>query len=115
MYASRDPSGEMATRPDQGAPGAIASVESTARVDRTTCFAGSGRIQPQIAPAEISMTSPNTAYNTLRSRGLRSLTSSVAAATDGVTDVLSAAVATLSVIAGRLRAAARSAISESGS
>src|SRR5467141_259400 len=40
MYASRDPSGEMATRPDQGAPGAIASVESIARVDRTTCFAG---------------------------------------------------------------------------
>src|SRR5213593_1374440 len=57
MYASRDPSGEMATRPDQGAPGAIASVESIARVDRTTCFAGAGRIQPQIAPAEIRMAS----------------------------------------------------------
>src|SRR6266568_8937619 len=51
----------------------------------------------------------------LQSRGLRSLTSSVDAATDGVTDLLSEAVATLSVIAGRLRAAARSAISESGS
>src|SRR3989454_5709326 len=86
MYASRDPSGEMATRPDQGAPGAIASVESIARVDRTTCFAGAGRIQPQIAPAEISMTSTITAYNTVLSRRLRSLPSNVPAATDGGTD-----------------------------
>src|SRR5438034_7914689 len=73
MYASRDPSGEMATRPDQGAPGAIASVESIARVDRTTCFAGAGRIQPQIAPPEIRMASTMTAYNTVLSRPLRSL------------------------------------------
>src|SRR5438876_6083203 len=28
-------------RPDQGAPGAIASLEATARVELTTCFAGS--------------------------------------------------------------------------
>src|SRR5256712_12485111 len=80
MYASRDPSGEMAMRPDQGAPGAIASVESIARVDRTTCFAGAGRIQPQIAPAAISMTSTITAYNTVLSR--------LPAATGGVTDGL---------------------------
>src|SRR6266480_1261376 len=99
MYASRDPSGEMATRPDHGAPGAIASVESIARVDRTTCFAGAGRIQPQIAPAETRMASTVTAYNTLLSRRLRSLTFGVDAATDGVTDLLSGAVATLSVIA----------------
>src|SRR6266568_8211839 len=89
MYASRDPSGEMATRPDQGAPGAIASVESIARVDRTTCFAGSGRIQPQIAVTEISMASTIRAYNTLLSRRLRSLTLGVDAATDGMTDGLS--------------------------
>ena len=68
-------------------------------MDRTTCFAGAGRIQPQIAAAEISMASPITAYNTLRSRGLRCLTSSVGAVTDGVTDLLSGGVATLSVIA----------------
>src|SRR5436309_15778381 len=85
MYASRDPSGEMAMRPDQGAPGAIASVESIARVDRTTCFAGAGRIQPQIAPAEITMASTITAYNTVLSRRLRSLPSNVPAATDGGT------------------------------
>src|SRR5438309_12022360 len=89
MYASRDPSGEMAMRTDQGAPGAIASVESIARVDRTTCFAGAGRIQPQIAPAEISMASTITAYNTVLSRRLRSLTPGVDAATDGMTDGLS--------------------------
>jgi hypothetical protein len=99
MYASRDPSGEMATRPDQGAPGAIASLESIASVYRTTCFAGAGRIQPQIAVAEIRMTSAITTYNTILSRRLRSLTSSVDAATDGVTDRLSEAVRTLSVIA----------------
>src|SRR6267143_6206137 len=97
MYASRDPSGEMATRPDHGAPGAIASLESIAKVDRTTCFAGTGRIQPQNAVAEISMASPITTYNTLLSRGPRSLTSSVDAATDRVTDILSEAVATPSV------------------
>src|SRR5258708_13274640 len=39
MYASRDPSGEMATRPDQGAPAAIASVEPTASADPTTSSA----------------------------------------------------------------------------
>src|SRR5438105_6478701 len=84
MYASRDPSGEMARRPDQAVLGAIASVESIASMDRTTCFAGAGRIQPQIAPPEISMASTITAYNTLLSRGLRSLTCGVDAATDGV-------------------------------
>src|SRR5947207_6084447 len=117
MYASRDPSGEMATRPDQGVLGAIASVESIASMDRTTCFAGAGRSQPQIAPAEISMASAITAYNTVLSRGLRSLTASVDAATGGVTDCLTgaAAVSTVAVIAGRLKAAARSSISESGS
>src|SRR5438046_10106163 len=65
MYASRDPSGEMATRPDQGVLGAIASVESIASMDRTTCFAGAGRRQPQIAPAEISMASAIREYNTV--------------------------------------------------
>src|SRR6267142_2320892 len=100
MYASRDPSGEMATRPDHGAPGAIASVESVARMDRTTCFAGAGRIQPQIAPAAISMTSTITAYNTVLSR--------LDAVTDGATDGLSgAADATVSVVAGWLNEAAR--------
>src|SRR5213076_1161709 len=93
MYASRDLSGEMATRPDQGVLGAIASVESIASMDRTTCFAGAGRSQPQIAPAEISMASAITAYNTVLSRGLRSLTASVDAATGGVTDCLTGAAA----------------------
>jgi len=97
MYASRDPSAEMATRPDQGAPGAIASVESIARVDRTTCFAGAGRIQPQIAPAEISMTRTITAYNIVLSRRLCSLSRGVEVATDGVTDGL------CGDIAGRLK------------
>src|SRR6266403_6297880 len=105
MYASRDPSGEMATRPDQGAPGAIASVESIARVDRTTCFAGAGRIQPQIAPPEISMASTITAYNIVLSRRLCSLPCGVEVATDGVTDGV------CGDIAGRLNAAARSSIS----
>src|SRR6267142_2050079 len=109
MYASRDPSGEMATRPDQGAPGAIASVESIARVDRTTCFAGAGRIQPQIAPAEIRMTSTITAYNTVLSRRLCSLPCGVEVVTDGVTDGVCGDTA------GRLNAAARSSISASGS
>src|SRR2546428_552545 len=115
MYASRDPSGEMATRPDQGAPGAIASVESVARVDRTTCFAGAGRIQPQIAPAEIRMTSTITAYNTVLSRPLRSLPCGVEVATDGVTDGVCGDTARSTVAggAGRLKDAARSSISES--
>src|SRR5437867_7842439 len=93
MYASRDPSGEMATRPDQGVLGAIASVESIASMDRTTCFAGAGRSQPQIAVAEISRTSAITAYNTIVSRRLRSLTVGVDAATDDVTNGLSEAAA----------------------
>src|SRR3989440_8018526 len=100
MYASRDPSGEMATRPDQGVLGAIASVESIARVDRTTCFAGTGRIQPQIAPAEIRMASTITAYNTVLSRRPCSLPCGVEVATDGVTDgVCGASGATVSEIA----------------
>src|SRR3989441_10230963 len=86
MYASRDPSGEMARRPDQAVLGAIASVESIASMDRTTCFAGAGRSQPQIAPAEIRMASTITAYNTVLSRRLRSLPCGVEVATDGVTD-----------------------------
>src|SRR5258705_6953878 len=109
MYASRDPSGEMAMRPDQGAPGAIASVESIARVDRTTCFAGAGRIQPQIAPPEMRMASTITAYNIVLSRRLCSLPRGVEVATDGVTDGVGGD------IAGRLKDAARSSIPESGS
>src|SRR5207249_8592061 len=115
MYASRDPSGEIAIRPDQGVLGTIASVESIARVDRTTCFAGAGRIQPQIAVAEIKMASPITAYNTLLSRGLRSLPGGVEVATDGVTDGVGGerARVTVAVIAGRLNITARHASSES--
>src|SRR5947208_8943355 len=86
MYASRDPSGEMATRPDQGILGAIASVESIASMDRTTCFAGAGRSQPQIAPAEITIASAITVYHTAFSRPLRSLPLGADAATGGVTD-----------------------------
>src|SRR3989475_8938678 len=117
MYASRDPSGEMARRPDQAVLGAIASVESIASMDRTTCFGGAGRNQPQIAPAEIRMASAITVYNTAFSRRLRSLTFGADAATDGVTDGLAGAAATsaVAVIAGRLNAAARSSISASGS
>src|SRR5256885_16924365 len=115
MYASRDPSGEMAMRPDQGVLGAIASVESIASTDRTTCFAGAGRSQPQIAPAEISMASAIMAYNTVLSRRLRSLTFGVDAATDAVTDGLSGAAercfgTAAWLIAGRLRVAARTGI-----
>src|SRR5467141_217404 len=107
----------MATRPDQPVLGTIASLESIASVYRTTCFAGAGRSQPQIAVAEISMTSVITAYNTILSRRLRSLTFGVDAATDGVTDGVcgDTARSTVAVIAGRLKAAARSAISASGS
>src|SRR6267378_5710172 len=114
MYARRDPSGEMATRPDQGVLGAIASVESIASMDRTTCFAGAGRSQPQIAPAEISMASAITAYNTVLSRRLRTLPCGVEVATDGVTDGVCGETArsTVAVIAGRLKVAARSSISE---
>src|SRR5713101_5654629 len=117
MYASRDPSGEMARRPDQAVLGAIASVESIARLDRTTCFAGAGRSQPQIAAAETTMASAITAYNTVLSRRLCSLPCGVEVATDGVTDGVCGETArfTVAVIAGRLKAAARSAISESGS
>src|SRR5437016_10084693 len=86
MYASRDPSGEMARRPDQAELGAIASVESIASMDRTTCFAGAGRSQPQIAPPEIRMASTITAYNTVLSRRMCALPCGVEVATDGVTD-----------------------------
>src|SRR5439155_23849811 len=108
----------MATRPDQPVLGTIASLESIASVYRTTCFAGAGRIQPQIAVPETSMASAITAYNTVLSRRLRSLTFGVDAATDGVTDGLSGAAerclgAAASVIALRLNAAARSAIASS--
>jgi len=78
-------------RPDQGVLRTIASVESMTQVYRTTCFDGAGRIQPQIAVAEIRMTSAIMAYNTILSRRLRSLTFGVDAATDGVTDGLSGA------------------------
>src|SRR2546430_8342476 len=117
MYASRGRSGEMATRPGQGATGAIASVESIARVDRTTCFAGAGRIQPQIAPPEIRMASTITAYNTVLSRRLCSLPCGVEVATDGVTDGESGETAksTVTAIAGPVNAAARTSISASAS
>src|SRR5436309_14342521 len=109
MYASRDPSGEMARRPDQAELGAIASVESIASMDLTTCFAGAGRSQPQIAPPEIRMASTITAYNTVLSRRMCSLPCGVEVATDGVTDGV------CGEIAGRLKDAARSSISASGS
>src|SRR6059036_1469190 len=99
MYASRDPSGEMARRPDQAVLGAIASVESIASTDRTTCFADAGRSQPQIAVAEIRMASAITVYDTAFSRRVRSLTFGPDAATDGVTVRLSGAVVTVWVIA----------------
>src|SRR5438309_10240147 len=90
MYASRDPSGEMARRPDQAVLGAIASVESIASMDRTTCFGGAGRSQPQIPPAEIRMACSVTAYNPLLSPRLLSLTFGVDAAMDGVSKAESA-------------------------
>jgi len=98
MYASRDPSGEMATRPDQGAPGAIASVESIARVDRTTCFAGTDASNPERGSRNQHGEPDHDVQHPPIARP-RSLTSSVDAATDRVTDLLSEAVATLSVIA----------------
>src|SRR6266550_7971376 len=102
MYASRDPSGEMARRPDQAVLGAIDSVESIASMDRTTCFAGAGRSQPQIAPAEIRMTSTITAYNTVLSRRLCSVPCGVEVATDDMTDGVcgDAARSTVPVVAG---------------
>ena len=117
MYASREPSGEMARRPDQAVLGASASVESIASMDRTTCFAGAGRSQPQIAPAEITIASAITVYHTAFSRPLRSLPLGADAATGGVTDGVcgDTARSTVAVIAGRLKAEARSAISASGS
>src|SRR3989442_8507558 len=107
----------MATRPDQPVLGTIASLESIASVYRTTCFAGAGRSQPQIAPAEIRMASTITAYNTVLSRRLCSLPCGVEVATDGVTDGVcgDTARSTVAVVAGRLKDAARSSISESGS
>src|SRR5437773_10114167 len=86
MYASRDPSGEMARRPDQAVLGAIASVESIASMDRTTCFAGAGRSQPQIAPPEIRMASPITAYNNVLARLMCTLPCDADVAAEGVTD-----------------------------
>src|SRR5204863_2855455 len=104
MYASREPSGEMARRPDQAVLGASASVESIASMDRTTCFAGAGRSQPQIAPPEISMASTITAYNTVLSRRLCSLPCGVEVTTDGVTDGVCGDTArfTVALIGGRL-------------
>src|SRR5439155_25284958 len=117
MYASRDPSGEMATRPDQGAPGAIASVESIARVDRTTCFAGAGRIQPQIAVAEIRRASAVTANNTVVSRPLCSLPCRLEVATHGLPDAVcgDTARSPVAVVAGRIKAEPTASTPESGS
>src|SRR3989442_14925878 len=103
----------MATRPDQPVLGTIASLESIASVYRTTCFAGAGRSQPQIAPAEIRMASTITAYNTVLSRRLCSLPCGVEGAADGVTDGVcgETARATVAGGAGRLKDAARPSIS----
>src|SRR6267378_3437186 len=68
MYASRDPSGEMATRPDQPVLGTLASPESIVSIYRNTRFAGARRSHPQIPVAEISMTTVTTADNATPSR-----------------------------------------------
>src|SRR5438874_1926633 len=65
MYASRDPSGEMARRPDQAVLDAIAAGYSIASMDRTTCLAGEGRTQPHIAPPELSTASTVPADHTV--------------------------------------------------
>src|SRR3989442_15994502 len=107
----------MATRPDQPVLGTIASLESIASVYRTTCFAGAGRSQPQIAPAEIRMASMITAYNTVLSRRLCSLPCGVEVAPEGVTDGVGGdtARARVAVDAGRPEEVATSSISASGS
>src|SRR5688500_3772203 len=58
----------MAIRPAQGELGTIASVESTTRVYRTTCFDGAGRIQAQVAVPRISIASKSAEYSLLLSR-----------------------------------------------
>src|SRR4051812_45287337 len=87
MYARRDPSREMATRPDQGVLGTIASAESITQVNRTTCFGGAGRNQPRIAVPDIRIASAVTAYNSVLSR-LRSLPYTVPAATENAEERL---------------------------
>src|SRR6267143_6482091 len=68
MYARVEPSGESAMRPDPDGPFAIASVESTTSLLRTTGFAEAGRIQPRIAAPVIRIASGITAYSANLSR-----------------------------------------------
>src|SRR5437867_1276765 len=88
MYASREPSGESAMRPDQDEPFAIASVESTTNRYRTTGFDEEGRTQPQIAAPDIRIAIGITAYSAILSRRRLFLPSNVLPATGGVTDGL---------------------------
>src|ERR1700681_2002046 len=70
-YARREPSGDRAKRPQKYPMGCIiASAESNTRLYRTTCFAGSGCIQPHIAAAVIRIAIGITAYVILSRPGL---------------------------------------------
>ena len=75
-------------RPDQDEPFAIASVESTTNLYRTTDFDEEGRIQPQIAAPDIRIAIGITAYSAILSRRRLFLPSNVLPATGGVTDGL---------------------------
>src|SRR5437016_13464710 len=88
MYASREPSGESAMRPDHDQPLAIASVESTTNLYRTIGFDEDGRIQPQIAAPDIRIAIGITVYSAILSRRRLFLPSNVLPAAGGVTDGL---------------------------
>src|SRR5256886_14181396 len=86
MYASREPSGESAMRPDQDEPFAIASAESTTNLYRTTDFDEEGRIHPQIAAPDIRIAIAITSHRAILSRRRLFLPSTVLPVTSCVTD-----------------------------
>src|SRR5690348_6949906 len=94
----------MATRPDQGVLGTIASAESITQVNRTTCFDAEGRIQPRIAAPEIRIARAVTAYNSVRSRP-RALFLTVPAGAENAEERLGWSSAEPSVALPRSRAA----------
>src|SRR6266496_1462025 len=92
-------------RPAQDGAFAIASVESTTNLNRTTGFDVSGLIQPQRAAPVIRIASGITAYSIALSRWLPSLAFTVGAATESADERLGGTSAEPSVDANRSCAA----------